>query len=215
MSCTQQLAAAADGQPTDGDLDVNALVAANLRAIRARRGWTQTEVAARLSRVSGEPLLPQASISGMEVGCKSGRRRRFDADELFHLAEVFDVPVIYFLLPFPEDQRAADRLCRLFGPDEHHVDDRLRQLSRRASHGPLGLIAAMNGGRGQANVCLDDYRRWRRDRLEALERELWTDVDRLADLLASLADALGECGPEGFLREFDWRSVPATRLFER
>ena len=32
-------------------------------------------------------------------------------------------------------------------------------------------------------------------KVEALERELWTDVDRLADLLASLADALRECGP--------------------
>lgn len=194
--------AAAD-RLSDGDLDANTLVAANLRAIRARRGWTQTEVAARLSRVSGGPLLPQASISAMEVGCMSGRRRRFDADELYLLAEVFDVPVVYFLLPFPEDHRAAERLCRLLGPDEHHVDDRLRQLSRRAANGALGLMAAMNAGDGEPSVCLDDYRQWRTDRLEAIERELWTDLDRLTDLLAGLADALRECGPVGFLRRLE------------
>lgn len=194
---------AAPDQMSDGDLDANALVAANLRAIRARRGCTQTEVAARLSCVSGGPLLPQASISAMEIGCMNGRRRRFDADELYCLAEVFDVPVVYLLLPSPEDHRAAERMSRLLGPDEHHVDDRLRQLSSRASRGALGLMAAMNGGDAEPNVCLDDYRGWRTDRLEVIERELWTDLDRLADLLAGLADALRACGPVGFLRHLE------------
>lgn len=137
----------------------------------------------------------------------SGRRRRFDADELYCLAEVFDVPVIYLLLPFPEDHRADERMSRLLGPDEHHVDDRLRQLSSRASRGALGLMAAMNGGGAEPSVCLDDYRRWRSDRLEAMERELWTDLDRLADLLAGLADALRECGPDGFLRHLEGTST--------
>lgn len=208
MTDPQQAASVlADDQVSDGDLDANAIVAANLRAIRARRGWTQSEVAERLSRVSGGPLLAQASISAMEVGFMAGRRRRFDADELYLLAEVFDVPVLYFLLPFHDDHRAAERLCRLLGPDEHHVDERLRQLSRRATNGALGLMAAMNGGSAEHGAHLDDYRRWRCDRLGAMERELWTDLDRLADLLAGLADALRECGPGGFLRHLERTST--------
>jgi transcriptional regulator with XRE-family HTH domain len=213
MNDTQpQDQAPADPQLSDGDLDANALVAANLRSIRARRGWTQIEVAERLSRLNGHKPT-QASISAMEVGGMNGRRRRFDADELYLLAEVFGVPVIYFLLPDPGDQRVAERLCRLLGPDEQSLDDRLRELSRQTSSDSVTLTAAMSGGGPESRVALDDYRRWRSARLEALEQELWTDLERLADVLAGLGEALRTCGPDGFLRHLEGATTAIGPVF--
>src|SRR5215210_8017005 len=85
-------AVGADG--ADG-LDVNAVVSYNVKAIRERKRWTQQEVAERLARLTNH-LLPQASISAMERGFDGDRRRRFDAHELYLLATVFEVPIVYF-----------------------------------------------------------------------------------------------------------------------
>ena len=80
-------------------LDLNAVVAHNVKAIRVARGLTQEQVAHRLARFTGRRL-PQASISQMEMS-GSPRRRRFDAQDLYLLSKVFEVPVVYFLLPSP------------------------------------------------------------------------------------------------------------------
>lgn len=208
VTATQKGPAPADPQPSDGDLDANAIVGANLRSIRTRRGWTQIETAERLCRLTGRQPT-QALISLMETGGLNGRRRRFDADELYLLAEVFDVPVVYFLLPSPGDQRIAERMYRLLGPDERALDDRLRELSRRASSDSVALMAAMCGGSSESGVSVEDYQRWRDARLAVMERELWTDLDRLVDLLAGLADALCECGPDGFLRHLERTNAAA------
>lgn len=81
-------------------LDLNAVVAYNVTAVRLLRGLTQDQVAERLARFTGHRL-PQASISQMERAFYSERRRRFDAHDLYLLAKVFAVPVVYFLLPPP------------------------------------------------------------------------------------------------------------------
>lgn len=52
-------------------------------------------------------------------------------------------------------------------------------------------------------VRAKDYREWRSDRLQAIEKELWTDLDRLAGLLAGLAAALRTCGPDRFLQHLE------------
>src|SRR3954463_288367 len=82
-------------------LDVNAVVSYNVKAIRERRGMTQQLVADALARLTGH-LLPQASISAMERGFDGERRRRFDAQELYLLSQVFAVPIVFFFLPPPD-----------------------------------------------------------------------------------------------------------------
>ena len=81
-------------------IDLNAVVAYNVRAIRLLRGLTQEHVAERLARFTGHRL-PQASISQMERAFYGERRRLFNAHDLYLLSKVFDVPVVYFFLPPP------------------------------------------------------------------------------------------------------------------
>lgn len=91
-------------------LDLNAVVAFNIRAIRLVRGLTQDQVADRLAEFTGHRL-PQASISQMERSFVDRKRRRlFNAHDLYLLSKVFDVPIVYFFLPPPAclDQRVAN-----------------------------------------------------------------------------------------------------------
>lgn len=80
-------------------LDLNAVVAFNIRAIRLMRGLTQDQVSDRLAEFSGHRL-PQASISQMERSFVDRKRRRlFNAHDLYLLSKVFEVPIVYFFLP--------------------------------------------------------------------------------------------------------------------
>lgn len=89
------------GDEEPSALDLNAVVSYNVRAIRLLRGLTQDQVADRLAEFTGHRL-PQASISQMERSFVDRRRRRlFDAHDLYLLAKVFDVPIVYFFLPPP------------------------------------------------------------------------------------------------------------------
>ncbi|MGH9033632.1 MAG: helix-turn-helix domain-containing protein [Acidimicrobiia bacterium] len=99
--------ATCDEAPTS--LDLNAVVAFNVRAIRLVRGWTQDQVAERLAEFTGHRL-PQASISQMERSFVDREcRRLFNAQDLYLLSKVFEVPIVYFFLPPPTclDQTVA------------------------------------------------------------------------------------------------------------
>ena len=58
------------------------VIAANVRAERARRRWTQADLGERIG-------WPRSSISDVESG-----RRRLTADDLVLLCEVFDIPLV-------------------------------------------------------------------------------------------------------------------------
>lgn len=122
-------------------LDLNAVVAYNLKAVRLLRRLTQEQVAERLALFTGRRL-PQASISHMERTVDGGRRRLFSAHDLHLLAKVFDVPIVYFFLPPPGflAQEVADTgervdalLDSLFGTpaQERVVDNRLVEVADR------------------------------------------------------------------------------------
>src|SRR6266511_324382 len=123
--------------PTPPEIDVNQVVAYNVRLARELRGWTQEDLADRLEPYLGQRLT-QGSMSAIERASEGERRREFDAQELVVFAMVFDLPVIWFLLPRPGDQRlirATTRPVRelyslLLGrPDQlEPVYERLRQL---------------------------------------------------------------------------------------
>lgn len=129
-----------DDTPT---LDVNAIVAFNIRAIRRARGLTQDQVADRLAQFTGNRL-PQASISQMERAFADRKRRRlFNAHDLYLLSNVFEVPIVYFFLPPPVclDQSLANTyepvssvLDSLFGTPTSlgPVDKRLVEIADHA-----------------------------------------------------------------------------------
>ena len=64
----------------------------------------QEEFAERLERYLGTRLT-QASVSAIERAWDGDRRREFDAHELLIFAMVFDLPMIWFLLPPKGDHR--------------------------------------------------------------------------------------------------------------
>ena len=92
-------------------------VAANMRALRRRRGWTQEELGERLGGWS------KASVSAAECSAKavnSGRMRAFDIDEVVFIADIFGVSVEEMITPLPpcpccHDEPAPGMACQECG----------------------------------------------------------------------------------------------------
>ncbi len=85
-------------------VNLNEIVAYNFRRARELRGWTQEEAAVALEPFLGTRLR-QAAVSSIEGAFGGDRRREFDAQELLAFACGFDLPLIWFFLPPPEDHR--------------------------------------------------------------------------------------------------------------
>jgi transcriptional regulator with XRE-family HTH domain len=182
-------------------IDVNAIVAYNLRVIRERHGWTQEGVAERLGRLTGHQL-PQASISAMERGFDGRRRRRFDAHDLYLFSVVFEVPIAYFFIPPPEQATAgrvlADTgrsvwwlMAAFFGRAEQvlAVDERLRQFDVDQPGRTGEALDAVFGTAFATRSWAEDYRDWRERRLDQLGDQ-WHE--RLNDVASLLADFVRE-----------------------
>ena len=109
--------------PPPDDVDLNQVVAYNVRRARELRGWTQEELSARLERYLGQRLT-QAGVSAVERAWDGERRREFDAHELLIFAMVFDLSMIWFLLPPKGDHRlmrgttAPDSMADETAPDD-------------------------------------------------------------------------------------------------
>jgi transcriptional regulator with XRE-family HTH domain len=79
------------------------IAAARVRALRKRHGWTQQQLAERLTEL-GVPV-DRAAIAKIEVG-----KRRLQLDEAFVFAFALDVAPINFFLPLEdEDVQVASR----------------------------------------------------------------------------------------------------------
>ncbi len=172
--------------------DVNAVVAHNLRTIRRLRGLTQQQAAERLAVFTGNRPL-QASISAMERAFDSGRRRLFDAQTLYLLSRVFDVPIIYFFLP-PADcldhtldgtnEPVASLLESSLGAAEALpiIDRRLVEITPRPGNGH-GVTGA-----GMPAACVQ---RWQHDLRRLTEVDCNARLREIADLLRVLTDLHG------------------------
>ncbi len=78
----------------DQQLTAARLVAANLRAAREQRSWTQEQAAEALAPYVGGVRWSKASWSAAERG-----RRHFTAAELLAFSACFKYPVVWFFLP--------------------------------------------------------------------------------------------------------------------
>jgi transcriptional regulator with XRE-family HTH domain len=90
--------------PTDGipTWTPNQVVASNLIRLRQRRRLTQSEAARQLSRYSPKEWT-EAMVAHAERSVTGNRIREFTADDLVTMARAFDVPVLYFLTPSPQN----------------------------------------------------------------------------------------------------------------
>lgn len=193
--------------PPAGRVDVNAVVSYNLRAIRESRGWTQAHMARRLAELTGHEL-PSASIGHMERGFAEGRRRRFDAHEIYLLSVVFDVPLVYFFLPPPagtgpthlRDTGAPlpELYAAVLGTDEQLVDldARLGEVRVDNPEAAEAVVAAVFGvGPG----WVEEFRAWRRSRLLEVSREYGVRLADLAGFLRTFAEELAALGPRAYM----------------
>src|SRR5262249_39729409 len=74
------------------------VVAWNLERARRARNWSQAEMAKRLEPYLGHRM-SRAALSKAERSLHGGPIRRFDADEIFALARIFDRHVGDFFSP--------------------------------------------------------------------------------------------------------------------
>lgn len=190
-------------------IDVNAVVSYNLKAIRERHGWTQQQVADRLGQLTGH-VLPQASISAMERGFDGERRRRFDAHELYLLAELFDVPIAYFFVPPPGSERTqladtgrplVELYAALLGQERQlgPVDDRLAEIGVKNPEEADQALVAVFGDKQATGAWHDHFRTWRKRRLRQVERQYGDQLDEVADFLADFAAQIKAVGPKTYL----------------
>ncbi len=195
--------------PTRADaVDVNQIVAYNVRAARELRGWTQEDFADRLEPYLGIRMT-QASISGIERAVDGERRREFDAHELLVFSLVFDLPIIWFLLPprgehrlMRNTTRPADELyAHLLGrPDQlEPVYQRLRALGVDE---PTDAEQAVERITGQPSIP----RQWNyQDRRKAVVLALLDSradrLDKAADEFGTFFDHLRQVGIRGFVAE--------------
>ncbi len=194
--------------PPPSDIDLNQVVAYNVRAARELRGWTQDELADQLEPYLGQRL-SQASMSAIERAWAGDRRREFDAHEILMFAMVFDLPMIWFLLPPAGEHRLMRNTTRpldelygyLFGrPDQlGPVYERLREIGIADPTAADDTVENLTGLPSDAKQW--SYRERRKDLLLALLDEHRDGFDAAVDELGHVVDHLRQVGLRGFLAE--------------
>lgn len=189
-------------------VDLNQVVAYNIRQARLLRSWTQEELADRLEPYLGQRLT-QAGISSIERAWDGERRREFDAHELLIFAMVFDLPILWFLLPPPGDHRLMQSTTRpvdelytwLLGrPDQlDPVYERLRQLGVTDPTTAEETVEKITGIPTEAKQW--NYRERRKELLLALLDEHADSLDDAVDELGQMVDHLRQVGIRGFIAE--------------
>lgn len=194
--------------PPPPSVDLNQVVAYNVRAARELRGWTQDDFADRLEPYLGQRLT-QASVSAIERAFDGERRREFDAQELLTFALVFDLPIIWFLLPPPGDHRLMRNTNRpldelyahLLGrPDQlQPVYDRLRELGVTDPTSTEDTVEKITGEPSTTRQW--SYKERRKELLLALLDQHGDTFDTAIDDLGRVIDHLRHVGIRGFLAE--------------
>jgi transcriptional regulator with XRE-family HTH domain len=190
------------------EVDLNQVVAYNVRAARELRGWTQEQFAARMEPYLGQRLT-QASVSAIERAWDGERRREFDAHELLVFAMVLDLPMLWFLLPPPGDHRLMRGTTRQVDELYSWLLGRSDQLepvyARLREHGitePSSADEAVERITGTPSRARQwSYRERRKELLLALLDEHADSFDTAVDELGRLVDHLRQVGIRGFVAE--------------
>jgi hypothetical protein len=204
------------------DVDLNQIVAYNVRAARELRGWTQDQFAEHLEPYLGQRMT-QAGVSSIERAWDSDRRREFDAHELLVFAMVFELPIIWFLLPPPGDHRLlrgttrqANELYKwlLGSPDMlPPLYDRLRAYGIADPDATDQAAEHVTGIASPARRW--SYKERRKELLLALVDQHADSLDAAVDELGRWIDHLRQVGIRGFLAEHtndaDFATPPANR----
>jgi transcriptional regulator with XRE-family HTH domain len=200
-------------QPVDPrpQVDLNQVVAFNVRAARELRGWTQEEFAERLERYLGTRLT-QASVSAIERAWDGDRRREFDAHELLIFAMVFDLPMIWFLLPPKGDHRLMRGTTRqvdelylwLLGRPEklEPLYDRLREYGIHDPSESERIVEKLTGQPAASRAW--SYKERRKEMLLALLDNHADEFDNAVEELGKWVDHLRQAGIRGFIAEHTW-----------
>lgn len=193
---------------TPETIDLNQVVAYNVRQARLLKGWTQEELAFQLERFIGQRLT-QAGISSIERAWDGDRRRVFDAHELLFFAMVFDLPIIYFLLPPPGDGRRMRGTSRyvdglydwLIGREEQTgpVYERLRELGHTDPTPADERAERLLGIRSDAQKR--SFKERRKQMLIAILDDEADNFDRDIEELGRIVDHLREAGLRGYVAE--------------
>ena len=100
----------------------NQIVAFNLRRARLEEGWTQQQTADALGISRANYSLIEGSFG------RDSRIRNFTADDLFVYSELFDLPVLWFLLPPISSDEDSDDLEVVMGDRSLDVMGYLRRV---------------------------------------------------------------------------------------
>lgn len=117
----------------------NQVVAHNMTKARELRGLTQVEVAERLGLFTGAKW-SQATVAQAEGTVHGARMRNFTINELYALARTFDLPILWFLVPPPQESETPATGAAF--PDEPGAQDWRRLLLYAIGHrGNYGELA--------------------------------------------------------------------------
>ena len=203
-------------------VNLNEVIAYNFRRARELRGLTQDEAAVALEPFLGQRLT-QASISALERSYGGDKRREFDAQEILAFTCAFDVPLMWFFLPPPQDARrlqgTSDRVNELYTlalGREDQLDElyaRFRELGITEPSEVDDTLARVLGA--PTALTLRDYRHRRKEMLLALLDDYADKVDATADEMGQFFDHLRQVGIRGLvaekLNDHDYAAPPAAR----
>lgn len=197
-----------DQPDPSAEIDLNQVVAYNVREARQLRGWTQEELADRLEPYLGQRLT-QAGVSSIERAWDGERRREFDAHELLIFAMVFNLPMLYFLLPPPGDHRRMrgtsaqvnELYVWLLGREGQvePVYERLRQLGITDPTAAEETVEQITGITSPARQW--SYRERRKELLLALLDEHSDNFDKDIEEIGRIVDHLRQVGLRGYVAE--------------
>lgn len=209
-------------QRRSGSLTLNQIVAFNLRAARESHGWTQQRLAEELAEKSGRRI-SQSAISALERSWEGGRKREFDVHELALFAVTLDFPILWFLLPPPNDGR------QLEGMDYSVLDlyalvlgrnDQMKPMLDRM--GEFGVFDPTPDQEAVEKITRTPHERRQRSYVERRKELLMAVLDERAKALDDAAEELGsffdhlrQVGIRGFIAEHtydaDYSTPPVNR----
>ena len=198
----------APGKVEPEGIDANQVVSYNFRRARELRGWTQEQTALRLEAFLGTRP-PQAAISSIERCYEGVSRREFDAQELVVFALAFDVPILWFFLPPPDDRRrlrqTSKQVDELFtyalgtASQVGVLHERLAELGMPEPDEDDARWEALTGAPTAASR--DSYDTRRKEAILAMLDSRTDRLDRAADELGKFFDHLRQVGIRGLVFE--------------